>query len=648
MNSLLVAPVLTLALASGLAGQQLIGKPVDQKLWTKSERSQWQATSSSADVRAFLKTLHAAYPDAFEISSIGKTLQGRPIQVAIVKRRAKSDRPRLRAVIQANIHGGEIEGKEAVQVLLREIALGGHQDILKDCDIWLVPIFNVDGNDEFHDGNRTSQNGPTGVGKRSNAQDLDLNRDFVKVESPEARAMIGLFTRVDPHLYMDLHTTNGTAHGYHLTYAPSLTSNQDGDLDKLMHDRFIPAVRAAILKNHDVRIFDYGNASRRGNPPSWTTFAHTPRYASNYGGLRNRLSLLSEAYSYLPFKERARATRAFVVESLRELVRRREEVLALCAEADRRVLAGEVRFGYQTGLVEPVEGKILMGSVERQGRRRVANAEYREVEMRIRVRFVAKKSIPYPAAWAVVGASDAVRTALIIHGIQVERLTEAAEVQGEEFVVSSKSRARYVYEGHKVVSLRGELRHGKRMLPVGTLLIRARQVHGRAAAQLLEGHSEDSLASWNFFDADLQGEAPVYPVFRIQEMSALATLKTVAIDAAKENLQVMGAYTPVPGKLPAASVFVQVICLEVGKRSARGGYERGGGWQGRKIEYRVGPHKFQDRAAFVKKVIEEYRVHTNPCVLQPSNEITGHELREIAEALGKAGAAVVYLDRKPE
>ena len=139
---------------------------------------------------------------------------------------------RLRALILANIHGGEVEGKEAVQMLLREIAIGEHEDILEHFDIVFVPVFNADGNDEISARNRVSQNGPDrGVGQRHNAQDLDLNRDYVKAETPEVRAQLGLFRAFDPDLYMDLHTTNGSDHGYQLTYAPSLSTNLDPELD---------------------------------------------------------------------------------------------------------------------------------------------------------------------------------------------------------------------------------------------------------------------------------------------------------------------------------------------------------------------------------------------------------------------------------
>ena len=120
----------------------------------------------------------------------------------------------------ANIHGGEVEGKEAVQVLMRRLTSGDLRPLLDRMVVVIAPIYNVDGNDahrrdESHGAVRTV----AGVGRRENVKGLDLNRDYMKLESAEARALAGAFTAWDPHLMVDLHTTNGSYHGYHLTHS---------------------------------------------------------------------------------------------------------------------------------------------------------------------------------------------------------------------------------------------------------------------------------------------------------------------------------------------------------------------------------------------------------------------------------------------
>src|SRR5690606_16294865 len=128
--------------------------------------------------------------------------------------------------VMANIHAGEVEGKDAMMKLLLEFSDGMHKELLSQITIMIAPIYNADGNDDFARTNRITQNGPDSVGVRPNRQGYDLNRDYMKLESPEAKALVGrAFAHWDPLLFMDLHTTNGSHHGYHLTYSTPLNPN---------------------------------------------------------------------------------------------------------------------------------------------------------------------------------------------------------------------------------------------------------------------------------------------------------------------------------------------------------------------------------------------------------------------------------------
>ena len=160
----------------------------------------------------------------------------------------------------ANIHAGEVEGKEAVLHLARRMTTGNLQGFLKSAVWLLAPIYNADGNERVSLDNRVEQNGPIGgVGTRENANGLDLNRDFMKLESAEARALVAPLTRWDPDVIVDLHTTNGSYHGYHLTYAPPLNPNTDARISAFERERLLPAVRAAMQALHGWRTYDYGN-----------------------------------------------------------------------------------------------------------------------------------------------------------------------------------------------------------------------------------------------------------------------------------------------------------------------------------------------------------------------------------------------------
>lgn len=507
---------------------------------TAAEVSGFERTSTHAEVVAFVRALSGLpHADRLRVESAGTTNEGRDLLTVTVgaplprETRAAEAGTRLRILINANIHGGEVEGKEAVQQVLREFALGEHEDLLAGAVVVFVPVYNADGNDDLSRRNRVSQNGPEeGVGKRPNAQGLDLNRDFVKVESPECQGLLALVNRWDPHIFMDLHTTNGSSHGYHLTYSPSLATNVDADLDGFVRTTFLPEVRAATFTNHGFRTFDYGNFSR-GEEKSWETYDHRPRFGTNYMGLRNRLSVLSEAYSYVSFEKRVAVTRAFVLENLRAAVGHAEEIRRLCAQADRRALERDssVRFAWDTQLADGHVQDVLVGTlssveIEGIGTRRVVESGFHAEPMVVRDGFTSTKSVALPAAWVLPDPSAAVTAALAHHGIEVTRLATAAEVEVRTFVIAELERAERPFQGHHEVRLTGEWTSVQRTLPAGALVIPANQRLGRVAAQLLEPESEDSLATWNFFDERLEpavpGEPrPVYPVLRLESVEGL-------------------------------------------------------------------------------------------------------------------------------
>jgi hypothetical protein len=501
---------------------------------TVPEATAYAQTSRQADVLAFLAQLTALpHGERLTVTSMGKSHEGRDltlVRAALPGRVPAADD--LRLLVNANIHGGEVEGKEAVQAILRELALGEHAELLAHATLYFVPLYNVDGNERIERRNRSSQNGPDGgVGERPNAQELDLNRDFVKAESPECRALLKVIRDVDPHLFLDLHTTNGTAHGYHLTYAPSLSTNVDPGLDAFARDALLPEVTAALARA-GLRAQHYGNASGR-EQRQWVTYDHRPRFGTNYYGLRNRLGVLSEAFSYASFEQRIEVTRAFTLEVLGSCVRRRAQLVELCAGADARLVAqpGAVTFGHDSELVAGTAMTILMGEVERvelEGGlvRRVALPTTRAEEMLVRVAFESGAREPLPAGW-LLRAEDAgpeVLAAIRRHGVWVARTTAAADLEVGVFDVSAVHRASRPFQGHAEVRLEGTWRAATMALPAGTLFVPARQPLARLAAQLLEPESEDSLSTWNVFDAattDAEGERPGrYPVLRLRDGAA--------------------------------------------------------------------------------------------------------------------------------
>jgi hypothetical protein len=478
---------------------------------TVAELSGGTRTSTYAEVVTFLDALQTLpHANKLSVSDFGTSFEGKAMKLVVV-----ADPPltsaadvmasgKMRILVNANIHAGEVEGKAAVQMILREFALGEHADLLENTVIMFVPIYNADGNDRIDPQNRVTQNGPDeGVGIRPNAQGLDLNRDFLKAEAPETRAMLGLMRDFDPHLFMDLHTTNGSYHGYHLTYAPSLSTNVDAAIDNFNRGVFLPEVRQQMLVHHDLRIFDYGNFSGEGEAREWNTYDHRPRFGTNYVGLRNRLSVLSEAYSCLDLPTRIHATHAFVLEVLAAAGRNHERIQALAASSDKRAQENELSLGFETELGAAVEETLLVGAVENVvlpndlGVRHAALPEVHATIMGVRRGFESKAQLPYPSAWVLPQPTAQMRELLELHGVRFEEVTQARQVEAQVFLPTKVHREENLFQGHHELSLRGSWHFVPRTLPIGALIVPSQQPLARVAAQLLEPQSEDSASTWD-------------------------------------------------------------------------------------------------------------------------------------------------------
>ena len=508
---------------------------------TRAETSDYAETSRYDDVTAFVAALQRVSP-LLRVEAFGRSHAGRDLPLLILADPPVSSPGEARAsgkpvvFVMANIHAGEVEGKESALHLARRVASGDGRALLDRMVLLIAPIYNADGNEAVRPENRREQNGPIGgVGARENAQGLDLNRDYIKAESPEARALIRLFNRWDPHLTVDLHTTNGSHHGYHLTYSIPLNPSGDPRIIAYQRERMMPAVSRGLAERHGFRSYYYGNFSDDEPAPgqprtrSWRAFTHQPRIGQNYVGLRNRLAILSEAYSYLDFRRRVAVTSAFVDEILAYVAAHGPEIVALTREADadaaRNGLAGTPRpLGVAYAMVplpEPVE--ILVGEVTKRTNPRTGFAmtamvedKFTPVRMLDYGAFAATRTVPVPSAYLFRDEPGLrpVRDLLLLHGVAVEALTAPAELEVESFAIASVRRNDRTFQGHREVKLSGQARAERVAFPAGTYLVRSAQPLAALAAYLLDPESDDGVVTWNLVDAYL-APGKVAPIYRL-------------------------------------------------------------------------------------------------------------------------------------
>jgi hypothetical protein len=516
---------------------------------TRAELTNYRETSRYADVRQFLDSLRKiGAPLTF--GSIGKTNEGREIPFVIASRplvATPSEAKRLGrpiVYVQANIHAGEIEGKEALLALVRDLTYANSPNVLDSLVLIAVPIYNADGNERFavQAVNRTEQNGPELVGIRANAQGLDLNRDYVKAEAPETRASLAMFNTWDPDVFVDLHTTDGSFHGYALTYSPSLNpAAVFGGV--YARDSLLPILRDRMRARDGFEVFDYGNflSDERGLVPDtsardgWATYDARPRFGTNYLGVRGRIGILSEAYSHDTLQRRVASTYAFVNETLSLVAERAAAIRSLSAHADSQALAwGRSPDSLQLVpirselIATPRMLDVIREDLEKTGdssltqpgvpRGERRTGRMKTVRMPVYDRFTSTLDRLPPAAYVVAPEDTAVVTLLRLHGIRVDRSDSAWNARGESYAIDSIITSPRVFQGHHEIRLKGRWERGLQVLPAGSFLVSTAQARGPLLVYLLEPESDDGFTTWNLFDSRIQ-KGGRYPVKRIFDLS---------------------------------------------------------------------------------------------------------------------------------
>ena len=551
----LAAPALSERVNAVSVDTRVEGQSADMR--TRAEITNYEETSTYADVTRIIDGLVATSPLVYT-ESFGKTEEGRDLPLVVISdpkvttpaAARKLGRPLV--FVQANIHAGEVEGKEAILMLARRLVSGDLKPMTRQMVFLIAPDYNADGNEKITPMNRTAQNGPVaGVGTRENSKGFDLNRDYMKLDTAEARSLVGLMNKWDPHVLVDLHTTNGSYHANHLTYSPILNPNADPRLIEFTRSKMLAPIRAAMLKNHDWRTYYYGNFSPEdgggrenaridpANPGNitWRTFDHRPRFGNNYAGLRNRIAILSEAYSYLDFKGRVEVTEDFVEEIYKSVLANAKQIMTLTAQADRVFTAPangkpvELGVDFEIGTLQD-KVEILVGDVTKQpnprsGREMLVMAPVAvPVMMKDYGIFVATRSIPLPKGWLIPKTlAESPRLAAALerlrwHGIKIQEFANDQQLAVERFTIAELTKAPRPFQGHQEARLKGTFDRVQLTVDAGSLFVPANQPLARLAFYLIEPESDDGLVTWNVIDEGL-AVGLTYPIYRVVDSRAI-------------------------------------------------------------------------------------------------------------------------------
>ncbi|HMJ69606.1 MAG TPA: M14 family metallopeptidase [Cyclobacteriaceae bacterium] len=500
------------------------------------EITRYEKTSTHADVMSFLEK-QSSKSKNIRVIPMGKSLEGKDIPVAIVARpmvktaeEAKAS-GKLIVYVQGNIHAGEVEGKEVVMMQIREILALEHHPFLDSLIILFVPIYNTDSNDRMVFGRRPSQeNSPPDVGIRENSQGLDLNRDGMKMEAIETNGLFKIINEWDPQLFVDLHTTNGTWHGWDLTWAPSYHSAGE----KAPYDftvKMLKEISAIVPDKYGVKFGPFGDYDLTQGWPvkNFYTYNHHPRYLVNQFGLRNRMAILSEAFSHKPFKNRIYSTNAFVTEILTYAAGHASQIRSINKQAEAKVMEqkpGIVKKGVRYRMV-PSEVLRNMPSYAYEPEIGVdGKMEYKPARWMTTLDsvvyyggFNAEVEATIPGGYVIPRSLPEIAANLRKHGIVVEELQKKDIYSGDEFVVEKYDKAQRKFEGHTMARAVGKFVPAKKRVRNGDFIVRLSQPLGNLAFYLLEPESDDGLVAWNFFDQSIEKQKQhnkpiVYPVFK--------------------------------------------------------------------------------------------------------------------------------------
>jgi len=547
LSILLISYFFTQAQTKSLWSDDLILTP---------EKSNFEKTSTYGDVMNFINAIKGKSP-YLQISTLGKSPMGKDIPIVILSNPSVSTPEQAKAsgkpvvYIQGNIHAGEVEGKEAVMMMIRDILLGNKLSLLDNQIILFVPIYNSDGNDKMAKGLRpTQENSPLETGERENGQGLDLNRDGIKMEAPETAGLVqNVITAWDPQMSVDLHTTNGTWHAYSLTWAPSYLYAGEPGTYHYTNDVMLPAITQKIKDTYGMFFGPYGDYNTREGWPvkNFYTYNHHPRYIVNQFGLRNRMAILSEAFAHERFYQRIYSTYTFVYEILEYCNKHGKEIMQINHDADlaavKNVLdnAGKVKKGVRYKMVPTAQKLNGFRTYDYTPFFRADGSKTLVKKGNI----VTYDSVTYygefkdtvqstlPRGYIIPAAQSAIADQLIKQGATVTKLEKDEKLSGEIFTVEKYDRSTRKFEGHNMASAEGKFEAATRIAKKGDYMVDLAQPLANLIFYMLEPQSDDGLLTWNFFDSyfDQNGIStkPVeFPIFKYFSLPVPAKEKTKA------------------------------------------------------------------------------------------------------------------------
>jgi len=510
---------------------------------THFERSDYLETPRYDESMEYFRMLSdsSGYAKMF---SFGISPQGRDLYCVAISQNKNfepvklQERTRPLILIINGIHAGEIGGKDASMLLLREILITQEQQHLLDkVDILVVPIFSVDGHERFGPYNRINQNGPKEKGWRTTAQNYNLNRDWMKADAPEMQAMLQLINTWNPDFIIDTHSTNGADYQYTITYILETHQNIYSETASWLNETFIPYMETYI-EDEGYLVFPYVTMRSwfEGVQSGITNNAASPRFSSGYAAVQNRPGIVVETHMLKPYKDRVFSTKVMIESILEYAYNNPAELLDLNRTADRMSIEqyheNNKYLPLDFTLSDQYREKTFKGIESVREMSELANAgilrytgEPVEKEIRFYDDVIATDSVTVPQLYVIPQEWSGIVERMRMHGIKIETLAEEAMMPVTRYRFTGVDYASNSFEGRQQVDVEYEIYRESVTLPAGTYVVPTDQRTIRVIAHLLEPGSPDSFLRWGFFNT----------IFERKEYFELYVIEPIAQEMIQEN-----------------------------------------------------------------------------------------------------------------
>ena len=485
---------------------------------TYFEKSNYLETPRYDETINYFKKFERHSPYA-KMISIGKSAEGRDIYVLIVSKdrvftpelAKRTNKPIV--FIQNGIHAGEIDGKDASMILLREILITKEKaNYIDNAIILVMPIFNVDGHERFSPYNRINQNGPKEMGWRTNAQNLNLNRDYMKADSPEMKAWLKFFNKWLPHIFVDCHVTDGADYQYEITYSCERYGNVHPELGEWIKNDFVPFIEKEVQKNGYLiapYVWFKGDEIKNGIVDGVTS----PRLSTGYVAIQNRVALLIETHMLKDYKTRVFATLKMLDAVIRKANQSGKNLVDLINRTEQKTIdeiANQkkylpVKFQMSNEFVpftfKGIKYEKLPSKIS--GKEKIVyTGEKFEMEIPLYNQPVAVDSINAPEFYLIPRAYSNIVEILNLHDVKYEVLNSAQKYLVERYRFDENTVwQKRPYEGRIMLTTKYETFVDTLIAEKGDYLIPVNQRAVKVIIHLLEPKSGDSFVSWGFFNS---------------------------------------------------------------------------------------------------------------------------------------------------